>query len=248
MVYEFGVDEAVKIPNAEVPRAWLHEELRLTLSVTRAGAPVPGGARLEQVDGQDALVVRRVDGPSMWEQMVAEPDRVDEFAEELARVQVELVELPASFELPSQRDRIESKIRRAAAEHGSALRGVLERLPADLGPLGICHGDLHPRNVLMAERGLLLVDWFDASRGVLAAEVARTVIMLEDSEVFDGEIDSGFAPMLREFCRRYRDAACSLGSLDRELVDAWVLAQGVARLAEGFGSHRLPGLFAALAA
>ncbi len=42
----------------------------------------------------------------------------------------------------------------------------------------LCHGDLHPSNVILTDDGPMIVDWFDACRGEPVAEVARTSLLL----------------------------------------------------------------------
>ena len=45
-------------------------------------------------------------------------------------------------------------------------------------PPRLCHGDLHPSNVILTRDGPVIVDWFDASRGDPVADVARSSLML----------------------------------------------------------------------
>lgn len=243
VVYAYGDGDAAKVPNADVPESWLREELRLTRAVRRTGAPVPRRSRIEMVAGSPALVVERISGPSMWQLYLAEPDRCDVLATQLAGLQVGFAALEASFELPAQHDRVVSKIHEAARCHGEDLLGVLAVMPPADGPLVLCHGDLHPRNVLLPvddPRDAVVVDWFDASRGSLAAEVARTVIALEDTEETGIDRIGGLGHLVDAFVTAYLAAASR--SVDRALIDRWLVVQGVARLAEGLGAGRLDGL------
>jgi hypothetical protein len=237
VVYEFGDADIAKVPNPDVPVGWLVEELRLTQAAARAGASVPRRTRLVSLGGAAALAGERIHGPSMWDRLVEDASLAPGLAADLARVQFELARLPTSFELPAQRDRIVSKIHLAARQHGEELLRTLDVMPPDVGPLVLCHGDLHPRNVLLPSGGEVLVDWFDASRGLIEAEVARTLIMLEDSH----EIGPGSEAVVERAIDDFRAAylAAATTRVDRELVDQWMVVQGVARLAEGFGRHRL---------
>jgi aminoglycoside phosphotransferase (APT) family kinase protein len=45
----------------------------------------------------------------------------------------------------------------------------------------VCHGDLHPGNVIMSPQGPVIIDWIDASRGDPLADVARSVLLLRHS-------------------------------------------------------------------
>jgi thiamine kinase-like enzyme len=181
----------------------------------------------------------------MWDRLVEHATLAPGLAADLARVQFEVAGLPTSFELPAQRDRIVSKVHLAARQHGEELLRALDAMPPDVGPLVLCHGDLHPRNVLLSPGGEVLVDWFDASRGAIEAEIARTLIMLEDSH----EIGPGSEPIVERALAVFRVEylAAATMRVDRELVDRWAVVQGVARLAEGFGQDRLDVLRSRLA-
>lgn len=242
VVYAYGATDAAKVPNADVPISWVVEEHRLTDVVARSGVAVPGRRRLLEVDGTTALVSERIFGPSMWQRLIADPGAASDLGVELARVQAWIAARPVSFELPSQRDRIVSKIQLAARMHGSHLIAALDVLPVDRGPLVICHGDLHPRNVLAAEGGSVLVDWFDASRGLIEGEIARTMLILEDSHEFETRNGVGLGSVWEELAESYVTTACGAAGVDPDELQPWLLAQRVARLAEGFGGDRIDEL------
>jgi len=248
VVYAYGADEVAKVPNHDVPAEWLDEELRLADIAARAGAPVPSRRRIIDIDGRPALLLERIDGPSLWDVLLQRPERSRHIGVELAHAQIALTGPAASVVLPSQRDRVVSKIHTAARQHGDDLLGAIDRLPADTGPLVLCHGDLHPRNILVSARGEVLVDWFDASRGSIEGEIARTLVMLRDASelatTWSAVLDSATA----ELAVAYRDEVLALSGRDADALGPWELAQSVARLAEGFGLHRLDAIRSELAA
>jgi len=41
----------------------------------------------------------------------------------------------------------------------------------------LCHGDFHADNVVITERGLVVIDWIDAAQGNPMADVARTAVI-----------------------------------------------------------------------
>ena len=88
----------------------------------------------------------------MWQHVVDRPDRSAELGRLLADVQLALFELVAPVALPRQRDRLGSKIRRAAApvDAGSARRSTCS---APVVAPRLCHGDLHPSNVILRRTG-----------------------------------------------------------------------------------------------
>lgn len=243
-MYAWGGDQVVKVPNAGVPEAWLVEELRIADSAVRSGAPIPAVDGMVMVADRHSMVSRRIDGPSMGRAFRDDPDRADEFGRELARIQVETWACVPSYELPLQRDRVEAKVYAAAREFGDDLLVALDLIPTEQRPLALCHGDLHPSNVVLGSGGPVLVDWFDASRGTPDADCARTEVMLTDADV---DLGVGGDRVWR-LVESYRAAIESTGCCDREHVARWAIVQRVGRLAEGFGVADLDALRRDLAA
>lgn len=80
-------------------------------------------------------------------------------------------------EIPSQRRRLEHKIRHAdplPAARKEAVLSSLARLPDGAS---ICHGDFHPGNILLTPSRAVVIDWIDASLGNPLADVARTSVI-----------------------------------------------------------------------
>jgi hypothetical protein len=104
IVYAWGDDAVIKVPFADTPEEWITFEARYTAAVHAIGAPVPKALGIEQIDGRAASVFERVHGPSLWDQVIARPDRAAGAGRELAELQAGLFALVQPLALPSQRD------------------------------------------------------------------------------------------------------------------------------------------------
>ena len=108
----------------------------------------------------------------------------------------------------------------------------------------MCHGDLHPGNVILGRHGPVVIDWFDAARGVPAADVARSVTLLSTACHGPSGVrhlpGSGTAA-LDEFRTAYLDAVTTQLGIDAAEVGRWMPVVGVARLAEGVEPDGLLG-------
>src|SRR4051812_12212069 len=169
----YGRGAVVKVPDPSTPESWIRYEARYAEAARVAGAPVPRLLGMEQIDGRTASVWEHVDGRSMWEHVVDRPERSAELGGMLAEVQLSLFELVPPVTLPRQCDRLTSKIRWAASTVDESLARALESLPSQTRAPRLCHGDLHPSNVLLAADGPMIVDWFDASCGDPIGDAAR---------------------------------------------------------------------------
>jgi aminoglycoside phosphotransferase (APT) family kinase protein len=108
------------------------------------GYPVP-----EVLDvAADALVLEKIEGPTMWEDAAERPSTMRAHAETLARLHRSLHEIAAPDGLPAVGDG--------------------ERL---------LHLDLHPANVIFSADGAVVIDWTNARRGEPALDVALTWVI-----------------------------------------------------------------------
>jgi Ser/Thr protein kinase RdoA (MazF antagonist) len=83
--------------------------------------------------------------------------------------------------MPSQREQILFGLDHAdglAPEQKNRILQVLATLPDGES---LCHGDFHPDNVLLTAKGPIIIDWMTGTRGNPAADLARSLVILETS-------------------------------------------------------------------
>ena len=243
-MYAYGHGAVVKVPAPSTPEGWIHAEAQYAHAARGAGAPAPRLLGVEEIEGRAASVWERVGGTSMWQLVVDRPDHSASLGQLLADVQHALFELVPPVTLPRQRDRLVSKIRRAAATVDPSLGGALAFLPAPVGSPRLCHGDLHPSNVLLASDGPVVVDWFDASRGDPIADVARSsVTLLNDGanppEHLPGADPATLGVLTAAYLARLRERMV----IDDDLLARWQAVSAVGRIAEGVARGPLLGVW-----
>ena len=114
----------------------------------------------------DGLVLERIEGPTMVQELWRQPWRVRRHAALLARLHHDLHELiaPATLAAVSEGDRL-------------------------------LHLDLHPENVILSPRGAVVIDWTNARRGDPSLDVALTwVIIATSGGRFGGVFLRSFLP------------------------------------------------------
>jgi aminoglycoside phosphotransferase (APT) family kinase protein len=233
VVHAYGRGAVVKVPKPSTPASWIVSEAEYAEAARSVGAPAPALLGMEEVFGRPASVWERVDGPSLWQQVVDRPDRSADIGRRLADVQLALFELVPPVTLPVQRDRLMSKIRWSAANVDISLALALDLLPARAGTPRLCHGDLHPSNVIMSDDGPVIVDWFDASRGDRVADVARSSLLLLS--------DGGATPSrtLAVLTQAYLSRLQESLDITPDSLSRWQAVNAVARLAEGVSREPL---------
>ena len=199
---------------------------------------------VERVDGRAASVWERIDGPSLWQRIVDAPARSAEFGALLADVHEALFQLVPPVTLPSQRDRLTTKIRIAAATIDAAHGAALALIPAPAGRPRLCHGDLHPSNIILSDDGPVLVDWFDASRGDPMADIARSwIVLLAEGADAPPHLPGADRGTLEAVTAAYLARMREHRDVDQRLLELWEAVNAVARMAEGVRRDVLVGVW-----
>jgi Phosphotransferase enzyme family len=176
----------------------------------------------------------------LWQQVVDRPDRSAAIGRALADVQLELFELVTPVTLPDQRDRLSSKIRWSAANVDASLAAALDILPGRTATPRLCHGDLHPSNVIVSKDGPVLVDWFDACRGDRVADVARSSLtLLSHGATTPSHLPGSDTRTLAVLTRAYLSRMQESLEIAPRLFSRWQAVNAVARLAEGMSREPL---------
>jgi aminoglycoside phosphotransferase (APT) family kinase protein len=235
-VREFGADAVVKVPLPSTNEAWIRYEAEYSSAVRLAGAPVPEFLGFIDHDGLTASVYRRARGPVMWDAILVDPASAPAHGALLADLQLHLASLVPPVTVPSFADRVRCKVRAAARVAGVTAAEVLAALPID-GPTVLCHGDLHPGNVILTAGGPMIVDWFDTGRGDPLADIARsTLLMAPDADAAPSHLAGGEPGLRRRLTAAYLAA---VGDPDPSRLQRWRAVMAVARIAEGVASAGL---------
>jgi Phosphotransferase enzyme family len=235
VVHEWGSDCVAKVPLPNTPEGWIRYEALYAEAVWMQGAPAPRFHGLEVIEGREVSIYERLYGPSLWDAIVREPDRVEEFGRQLAQLHLQILPTTPPITLPSQRSRIVCKLTNAVRRTHPSLGITTELVPSRPEKMALCHGDFHPNNVIVTDRGLVVVDWFDASRGDACAEIARTMLLLYsgDETVMPQHLPHATTAVLVALQRSYFEVICDSHQVDLSRLALWQLVQSTARLAEG---------------
>ncbi|MCP3939208.1 MAG: phosphotransferase [Actinomycetia bacterium] len=170
-VHDFGRNRVIR---RNRNRASLSAERDLMKWVFDHGYPVP---RVHEHPDETAIVMDRVDGPSMLDDLTARPWKLGEHAHTLAQLH-ELLD-----QVPVPPDRL-------------AFKGE-----------GLVHLDLHPGNILLSSDGPMVINWANAGVGQRGLDRAMTWVLMKTDNVEGNLAYRGAILAVRErIARRYRDA------------------------------------------
>jgi len=201
-----------------------------------AACRVPASLGTVEVAGRPGLLLERVEGEDLLALLGRRPWSVLAVGRAMARAHLALHEPAAPAELPELHNLLRDRITTAETlpdDLRARALAWLEELPRGDR---ICHGDLHPGNMLGSTADPVVIDWGDASRGDPTADVARSELLLRM-----GELPPGSPVVMRTLARIGRRLLITtyLGgyrrgrSLDRAQLDRWLTVRAAARLSEG---------------
>lgn len=230
-VYAWGADAVVKLLRPEIPVEWAAREAETTRLVHAAGLPAPAVFDLITIGGRPGIVLQRIRGVSMWEQMCADPGSIPRLAAILAELQAAINVTPAPSGLPKLTKRLEDNIANApllsTTERESA-QAELRRLPED-GAL--CHFDIHPNNVLMGTSQPVVIDWFDTGAGSPAADIVRASMLMR-REAATAHLPCADPSLIELAHNEYLASVADTRQIDHKLLLGWEPSVLAGRLAE----------------
>jgi aminoglycoside phosphotransferase (APT) family kinase protein len=245
-VFAWGRDAVAKVPLESTPDAWIRFEAIYAVAVRDSGAPAPRLLGIETIHGRAATIYERVHGQSMWTSMLERRQQVPAHARALAELQAHLFSLTPPISLPSLRDRLTCKIRRAAARVDPELAAALDAIPPPHARTHLCHGDLHPGNVIMSREGPVLIDWFDAARGDSLADIARTSLLISahaHARSGPNHLPGSDRELLDLLHHSYHAAITDLIAPDPIELARWNAVVAAARVSEGVSTERLRAIW-----
>lgn len=201
-----------------MPAVIVELEARALAVAGNAGLRVPRLMETRLEAEPPALVMSRVNGVELADAVVSLGP--EETGQILADAQDLVRRVAAPDQMLTAKDYVRHGIDRAPLPSDVKIRvlGALSELPDGDA---LCHLDLHPRNILW-DGAATIIDWNNGTRGDAAADVARTLLLLEAQiHWVPAEHRDAARPLLARQREAYRERTEQLapGILDRSL--AW---------------------------
>jgi hypothetical protein len=141
--------------------------------------------------------------------------------------------------LPSYKNRLHYDIRNGVHLSEELKNKALARLSVFPEGANICHGDYHPDNVLITERGPVVIDWMTASTGNRWADVARTSLILSiGAKAAGNQVRPLIRSAIRLYHRTYLNRYRALHPDTKNEIDRWMPLIAAGRLNENIIPER----------
>jgi aminoglycoside phosphotransferase (APT) family kinase protein len=241
-IHEWTPGTVIKVLRPDIPRQWAAIEADITRRVHAAGIPCPATDGIVEVDGRIGVVLERIDGPTMWEVMKETPSGVPRLIDDLVSLQTEL-HATSVRGLPDLRRRLGSKIDEAVqitASERAAAQALLAVMPQDSV---VCHGDVHPANVIVTDHGPVILDWYDAAIGHAMADFARSSLLMRPPEAKNTWLNGATPQLLERLHCAYLAELARRHLIDARAFAPWEAVVAVARMSEPVPTGDLLGIW-----
>jgi tRNA A-37 threonylcarbamoyl transferase component Bud32 len=178
-IHAWAPGQIVKLFRSSDLRRFGQHEARATRVAFANGVPAPQVFDEVMPDGRFGIVLARLEGPTLAQQLLAGALT----REEVGKILAGLYHAVHAIEPPPIVASLRSWMASAARSGGlpehiaTGVLTLIDRLPPGDG---LCHGDLHPGNVIMTADGPKIIDWACALRAPGIFDIARAHITLTE--------------------------------------------------------------------
>ena len=206
-VYREG-DKVVKMFSEDYSKANVLNEALNHARVEETGLNIPRLHEVKKIDGKWAIVVDYIEGETLKQLMDKNPHKKEEYIERLVDIQLEILSQRVAH-LNKLKDKMHSKI--SMTELDATTRYELHtRLDSTPKHNKVCHGDLHPSNIIITEDDeAFIIDWAHVTQGNGAADAARVYLLFN--------LDSDC-----ECAEKYLDIFCRKADTAKQYVQKWI--------------------------
>ena len=177
-VYEWENDRIIKLFFEWVPMEWVQYESQLCTKLCEIGVPSPACYGIYEEKERRGIVYERIHGESLSSMIMHKPYLLKRHAKTLAELQFAIHRLECT-EVKTQKDQMTEGIMQSSDILGNRITAILNSLKKLSASEHICHGDLHPDNILVANGKAIDIDWMNTSRGNPMGDVQRTCLMIQ---------------------------------------------------------------------
>jgi tRNA A-37 threonylcarbamoyl transferase component Bud32 len=180
-VHAWAPGQVLKLFKAGFPRRHSWWEARMTRVAFAAGAPAPEVFDEVALEGRFGVVLQRLDGQTLSQLSRSGTMTRDQTGAILASLALSVHKIAPPPDLLSLHDTMAGSSRLSSGmlpKHiATGILTLIERLPPGDG---LCHGDLHPGNVIMTADGPRLIDWGGATRAPAGLDLACCHVLLSE--------------------------------------------------------------------
>ena len=176
-VYRTEDDKALKLYHADVSESFITYETQIAKAVTSVCSAAPKFYGKTTLEGRKGLLYQIVEGTTLTEMIHQESVDINGLACRMAKAH-QSIHATSTDDLPSMMDYFVPNLIRYGQLSDAGLQNLIAFIDRDKTEK-ICHGDLHPENVMEDNNGKLwIIDWTNADSGNPISDLARPLYLV----------------------------------------------------------------------
>ncbi|MDO4618497.1 MAG: aminoglycoside phosphotransferase family protein [Clostridia bacterium] len=206
-VYKDG-DVCIKVFEENYSKANILNEALNHARVEETGLNVPKLLGVTMIDGKWAIMTEFIEGKTLAQMMIDNPEKTDDYIELLVDIQIEIHKKTSPL-LTKIKDKMNRKISETTLDATTRydLHTRLESMPKHKK---LCHGDFNPSNIIVKNDGTAyIIDWAHATQGNASADAARTYLIFS----LEGKTD---------IAKKYLETFCKKSNKAMQYVQKWM--------------------------
>ncbi|KXY38767.1 aminoglycoside phosphotransferase [Bacillus cereus] len=212
-------NKVVKLFKEYLPNTESLYEARKQKYAYSCGLYVPKVFEVTEIQGRQAIIMEYVEGESVGELLLNNLSKAEHFISICVSIQQKIHAISVSSdEIEPMEERLYRQINSVHDLDEKQKGNILKKLDSITFEPRLCHGDLHPFNLIMSNGDVKIIDWVDASSGDIHADVFRTYLLYSQNSV--------------ELAEMYLHIYCKKTGLLRDEIFQWAPIISAARLAE----------------
>lgn len=239
-IYDYGGGKVIRVPRRPQDYDRIRYEYKVYLSLAGSNVAAPKAYDLVEVNEAPSIIMERILGTSMMDQIKKQPYLIRRKAIDLANMHLGLLRVSADVSITNAKDQAKyciGKSRSLTEQTKQVLMDELEHLP---GGNSLCHGDFHPGNILHRDGTDYIIDWSGATKGDVVYDVAHTYILLRvvPRAPGIGLLMHGIQKLLgKAMASIYLKTIMKSISIDPNQLSKWVLIKAAERTYYGLPSE-----------
>jgi Ser/Thr protein kinase RdoA (MazF antagonist) len=221
-VYPYGEGKVLKLFFSTTPQEWIDKEVDIGQYIQATELPVPKVYERVRTNDREGVVYERIEGPSLLNELAVKPWNVARYARMLAELHGQVHKVQAPKNLETQRAWATGGIPDSEKISKELKANVLQLLESLPDGNQLCHGDFHPGNIIITQRGPVIIDWMTVSKGVASGDMARTLTILEVAKAPEGTPLRWLLEWVRKlFLTTYLKKYLQLSPTTKSSLTAW---------------------------
>lgn len=216
-------DLAVKVFKEDYPKTDVLYEALINARIEDTGLNIPKIQEVSKIDGNWAISMECIEGKTLYDLIKDDPENKETYINKMVDIQLEVHSKKVPL-LNKLKDKLKTQIKSIKSIDDTKRYDLLTRLESMPKHTKLCHGDFNPKNILIKDDKIFIIDWIDATQGNASADVANTYLLL--------------CLELPDVAEYYLDTFCKKSNTKKKYVQHWLSIIAAARLTENITEEK----------